>query len=276
MCRLRDLAITAITSLTSYSFVAISTDSLREVRPPQLHRRCPEPAGKSQLLRRDHLLGLVTAGAVFGGCNISLRRQRVLGVSLRAGKRKGSKRPKRPAGEAVPGLEAKKPDFEPAKQVGVTAPLGFFDPIGLCPKDETVFNEYRACEIKHGRVAMMASLGAVTQHYVRFPGFDKTSFGEPMPAGLAAVTETPATFYFFVLLGLVGAVEIFVWREPVDDKGKWLKEPGNYGDPLGLGQYDEEMRNREINNGRMAMFAAFGIIAAELVTGKDGIQQLGL
>ena len=29
------------------------------------------------------------------------------------------------------------------------------------------------------------------------------------------------------------------------------------------------MREREINNGRFAMFAAIGIIAAELYTGKD-------
>ena len=33
---------------------------------------------------------------------------------------------------------------------------------------------------------------------------------------------------------------------------------------------------REINNGRFAMFAAIGIIAAELYTGKDAIEQFGL
>jgi hypothetical protein len=36
------------------------------------------------------------------------------------------------------------------------------------------------------------------------------------------------------------------------------------------------MRNRELNNGRAAMFAAIGIISAELLTGKDGVEQLGL
>ena len=38
----------------------------------------------------------------------------------------------------------------------------------------------------------------------------------------------------------------------------------------------QEMREREINNGRFAMFAAIGIIAAELYTGKDAIEQFGL
>ena len=39
------------------------------------------------------------------------------------------------------------------------------------------------------------------------------------------------------------------------------------------GNHTEE---REINNGRFAMFAAIGIIAAELYTGKDAIEQFGL
>merc|ERR1740121_2763351 len=40
--------------------------------------------------------------------------------------------------------------------------------------------------------------------------------------------------------------------------------------------YSEEMRARELNNGRIAMFAAMGQIAAGLYTGKDAIEQLGL
>ena len=37
----------------------------------------------------------------------------------------------------------------------------------------------------------------------------------------------------------------------------------------------QDMRNRELNNGRFAMVAILGIVAAELVTGKDAVQQLG-
>ena len=61
------------------------------------------------------------------------------------------------------------------------APLGYFDPAGLCKKgDEATFRQLRAAELKHGRVAMMAAVGAVAQHYVKFPGF------ESVPSGLAA------------------------------------------------------------------------------------------
>ena len=38
----------------------------------------------------------------------------------------------------------------------------------------------------------------------------------------------------------------------------------------------QEFRNKELNNGRFAMFAALGIISADLFTGKDAMQQFGL
>merc|ERR1712066_1118366 len=54
------------------------------------------------------------------------------------------------------------------------------------------------------------------------------------------------------------------------------KEPGNFGNPLPWWEgYSDEMRARELNNGRIAMFAAMGQIAAGLYTGKDAMQQFG-
>merc|ERR1712151_1150742 len=56
-----------------------------------------------------------------------------------------------------------------------------------------------------------------------------------------------------------------------------MGEVGNFGDPLGLSNifgYDTDMRHKELNNGRFAMFAAIGILAAELLTGKVGTAQL--
>ena len=45
---------------------------------------------------------------------------------------------------------------------GVTAPFGFFDPLGFCSADDVTEGKikfYREVELKHGRVAMLASLG---------------------------------------------------------------------------------------------------------------------
>merc|ERR1719146_200924 len=50
---------------------------------------------------------------------------------------------------------------------GVTAPMGFFDPVGFstdCTEGKLLF--YREVELKHGRVAMLASLGfLVGEHF---------------------------------------------------------------------------------------------------------------
>jgi len=167
--------------------------------------------------------------------------------------------------EGVAGTDKPKPDFDPAVQIGAMAPLGYFDPAGFCKKgDESGFRTFRAAEIKHGRVAMMAAVGGVVQHYIKFPGFDN------VPAGLSAVTTPPGSYGMVALFALAGALELGVWTEDPS------KEPGNFGDPVGLNQYNQEMREREINNGRFAMFAALGIISAELLTGKDAVEQLGL
>jgi len=159
--------------------------------------------------------------------------------------------------------------FNPAIQVGVTEPLGYFDPLGFCPQgDEKTFRKLRAAELKHGRVAMMGAVGAVFQHYVQFPGFEK------VPKGLDAVNEAPGSYGAIALFLVAGILEMFVWTESDD------KAPGNFGDPAGWTQvgdgYSVDMRNRELNNGRAAMFAVTGIIAAELFTGKDAVEQLAV
>jgi len=166
------------------------------------------------------------------------------------------------ADAAAMGIDAG--EFDPALQVGAMAPLGYLDPLGFCKRgNEEGFRSYRAAEIKHGRVAMMAAVGAVAQHYVKFPGF------EQVPAGCDAVNVAPGSYGMIALFLASGALELGVWTENTQ------LAPGNFGDPAGLNQYTLEMREREINNGRFAMFAALGIIAAEILTGKDAVQQLG-
>jgi len=155
--------------------------------------------------------------------------------------------------------------FDPAVQEGVTQPFGFFDPLGFTKgKDEAGFRKLRISEIKHGRVAMMASIGLVLPHFWKAPGF------ENVPNGISAVFSDPAGIGFAVLFLGAGFHELVLWK---DDPSK---DPGNFGDPFKFGNSINVERNYELNNGRMAMFAVLGQIVAELVTGKDAVQQLGL
>lgn len=155
------------------------------------------------------------------------------------------------------------PPFDPAKQPGVSLPLMYWDPAGFCKVgDKEGFRNYRVAELKHGRVAMLAALGAVMQHFIKFPGFDQ------VPCGIEAVITPPGTYGLVVLVLACGVIETQVWTQDPE------KEPGDFGDPAGVGQYYEEWRTRELNNGRMAMISILGILGAELATGKDGVDQI--
>eukprot|EP00931_Biecheleriopsis_adriatica_P109140 TRINITY_DN833_c0_g1_i4.p1 TRINITY_DN833_c0_g1~~TRINITY_DN833_c0_g1_i4.p1 ORF type:complete len:265 (+),score=68.89 TRINITY_DN833_c0_g1_i4:62-856(+) len=153
------------------------------------------------------------------------------------------------------------------EQPGVTAPLGFFDPLGFSksglmtfPGDPTGFKHLREAEIKHGRFAMMGSVGSAFAHYVKFPGF------EQVPTGMKALDTELGAQGCAVLFCIVGFIEAANWKQ---NKG----EPGSYGDPFNLNQFTPEMRTRELNNGRMAMFAMMGQLVAEAQTGLDPIDQ---
>lgn len=164
-------------------------------------------------------------------------------------------------------MKARGGAFDASTEIGVTAPLGFFDPLScLKGKDEAHFKKMRSAEIKHGRVAMMASIGFLAQHYFKLPSFSQ------VPDGMNAIFDTKGEIGLAALFFFSGSLELFFWKERAG-------QPGDLGDPMGLingaifGGYDSEWRNKELNNGRMAMFAVLGIVAAEIVTGKDAIQQ---
>merc|ERR1719223_964117 len=101
-------------------------------------------------------------------------------------------------------------------------------------------------------------------HFFKAPGF------EEVPAGLGAVVTFMGGAGFAMLVLGAGLHELVLWK---DDESK---DPGNFGDPFKFGESIVVDRNYEINNGRLAMFAVLGQVVAELVTGKDAVQQLGL
>jgi len=158
--------------------------------------------------------------------------------------------------------------WKPADEVGVCAPLGFFDPLGLSKDiDKETFRKYRASELKHGRICMLASVGSVVQHYVRVPGFEYAR--SSLNSVWDETFKVPGVYYFVVGFLLCGLFDLNYWRQDED------REPGDFGDPFGLGMYDTDMRNRELNNGRFAMFATTGILVAQWYTAKDAVEQLG-
>ena len=93
-------------------------------------------------------------------------------------------------------------------ELGVQAPVGFWDPAGFTSDgDAREFYRRRVVEIKHGRVSMLACTGYIVQEFVRFPGFLSPSsdikFAD-VPNGLKAVTVVPAVgwFQYTVFCGL--------------------------------------------------------------------------
>jgi len=154
--------------------------------------------------------------------------------------------------------------FSKETQIGAQEPLGFWDPLGFC-EDEEKFKDFRAKEIKHGRLAMMGALGMLAQSVVQLPGM------EGVPKDVTACTVGNGQVGFLLTLAIIGGLEAVVF---VQDPNK---EPGNFGNPLPWwSDYSDEMRARELNNGRIAMFSAIGIISASLFTGKSAIEQFGL
>merc|ERR1719204_25700 len=85
--------------------------------------------------------------------------------------------------------------FDPATELGVQEPVGFWDPLGFASdNDEAAFKRRRSVELKHGRVCMAATIGYIVPFYYKFPGFLSPSEGvkfEDVPNGLAALGTLP-------------------------------------------------------------------------------------
>jgi len=157
---------------------------------------------------------------------------------------------------------------------------GFFDPIGYAtttPQGKIAF--YREVELKHGRVAMLASLGFLVGE-----NFHPLFGGDIDVPGIYAFQETPLQTFWPAVVAAIAIPEIFsvfTFNDPSNyfegGPSLWtIKDdqvPGDLGfDPLGLKPTDPEafkdMQTKELNNGRLAMIAAAGMIAQELATGQ--------
>lgn len=136
--------------------------------------------------------------------------------------------------------------------VGVCLPLtDKFDPLNLGNTDAKM-DRYTAVEIKHGRVAMIASVGYIMPEIFRFPGC------EEFKHGLGAFESIPLEGWV-QLLALVGAHEVLVKPR---EGGMGLYDFG-LGVELLDGIDEEEIERKqtsERNNGRLAMIAILGLM----------------
>merc|ERR1712086_591027 len=160
-------------------------------------------------------------------------------------------------------------------ELGVQAPVGFWDPLGYTKDgDEVLFKRRRSVEIKHGRVAMLATMGYITPEIAgKWPGYCATDlkFAE-IPNGLAALKVVP----------LVGWVQMVAYCYAIEASADWGEDsrsgtPGDMGwkPPFlanGFVLADEELRKKklsaELANGRLAMMAIIGMFFQDGLTGS--------
>jgi len=152
--------------------------------------------------------------------------------------------------------------------VGITAPVGYFDPLGLSMgKSDEVMSLYREAELKHGRVAMAACLGWYITAAGVHPAFNSQLSSNP----LEAAQQLPLVGWLQFVLGC-GAIEWLAWQ---------IKQRPGYraGDVFGASYWVDDSddgwvdyQNKEINNGRLAMVAFMGILYQTLTFGEFGDQ----
>jgi light-harvesting complex I chlorophyll a/b binding protein 1 len=160
------------------------------------------------------------------------------------------------------------------EMAGITKPWGFWDPAKFstnCDGKSLAF--YREAELKHGRVAMLATLGIIVGEK-----FSPILGAAPAPAVLQfgkATAAGPATFWGAVIVA-VSFLELSLMNGQQWSTERNYNNPleaGDFGwDPMGMKPKKPEelktLQNKELLNGRLAMISAAGIIAQEMVTGK--------
>ena len=153
------------------------------------------------------------------------------------------------------------PSIKTWRYVGSTQPLPNFDPFNfLAKKSEKKVKFTREAELQHGRIAMVA---IPTIAFVEQLDKDGSILGINYITSLAPYHQAP--FW----LGMVSFELLRIargWVNPFNLKQNY--QPGNLGN-YNMSTISDKLLNKELNNGRLAMIAFIGILAQELVTGKN-------
>jgi hypothetical protein len=161
-------------------------------------------------------------------------------------------------------------------EIGVTPPLGVYDPLNLLATPVTYprrdYRRYVELEIKHGRICMLATLGVITTEAgIRWPGYISKSLDlkfSDIPGGaLDSYAAVPA-------LGWLQIVAFVVFLELAYGAQDPKLEPGDVGGATWIRYDDPEVKkfklNAERNNGRAAMMGITGMMVHNLV-GVDSL-----
>merc|ERR1719235_39868 len=160
-------------------------------------------------------------------------------------------------------------------ELGVQAPVGFWDPAGYCDDgDQEGFLMRRKAEIKHGRVAMWACMGYMVPEFFKWPGYlspsQNLAFAD-IPNGLQAMSKVP-NLGWIQMFFFAGLLETCWFEEDPSRAPGDFKRGGILGFPNGSTMTEGALKTRKLNcelaNGRLAMMAFVGMVFQDGLTGS--------
>ena len=156
-----------------------------------------------------------------------------------------------------------------------------FDPLGLSNIDDIGIDLYwmREAEIKHCRVAMLAVVGILqVERFGPAPGCEAATAKCQMDAFWQIWNSHPQ--YIAASLIFIMMFEAFSGIAATSGRESGNREPGDFGlDPLGFMKGDAagaaRLQKQEIMNGRLAMWAASGLLVQGCSNHMGGIEAMG-